>query len=852
MTRPKLREALERVERSPHHWGLFLLAFLAFVVTRNLLEGALGPTGSIGFVYFTSPSALMVLDHFLLFYVSLFLGFSILLSALSGERIGAVMKVMTPAWAIILIPPIFDYIVTSGEGMRISYLLDLRSVIFRFFDPTAALDRVSPGQRVEIVAAMVLAVAYVWIKRWSWLRALVTLPLVYLLLLAHGILPNALARLAWLVSGNPDAPATFIYSAMYRAGGIVPDESRKLALVFILSSCALGWWAFRRHAPEKERALRSNLRPLRTLHYLGMALFGIALGWAVFSPVGVAFTGGGDVLGIFGVALAVLFAFQASVNLNDLFDEEADRIVGASRPLVRGVLSRRDVAVAAGVLAGASLLVALNVKYSTFLLVLLALVLSFAYSAPPLRLKRIPLVSNLSLGVISLLVCMAGFSAFAEERTFALFPPRLGWVIVLAFGLGFAAKDLKDRLGDGATGVVTLPVLLGEKGGRIATAVLVLAGYIVVPVLLPYPMVVLPAILLGFASAAAVMFWRHEHLDRVLLAVCLLFTLMVGVVAVFSVDAVMPGHIPVVEVGSGPAGIDEAADGIAGVPAVVRAKASELRGRQAEAWNDWPRAGEYYAAAAAVFTEDADVHEDAGTAFYQSGDPGAALPLLLAAVDLDPSRPVALQNLALTEARLGRTDVSDDLMRDAVRGGMRPRVFLSLLGDEAARRGEHEIAIDAFTRALRAGQPDIPARLRLGEALLASGRAEDGRTELAMAVDRHPSSAEAHDALGKLYNTTRQPLLAAEQFTEATRLDPDQPVFWNNLGVAEREAGRYRESLAALDTAGRLAPRMVDPYYNRGQVLERMGRSDEARRQYMLALELDPSFAPARAALNES
>jgi tetratricopeptide (TPR) repeat protein len=43
---------------------------------------------------------------------------------------------------------------------------------------------------------------------------------------------------------------------------------------------------------------------------------------------------------------------------------------------------------------------------------------------------------------------------------------------------------------------------------------------------------------------------------------------------------------------------------------------------------------------------------------------------------------------------------------------------------------------------------------------------------------------------------------------------------------------------------------MIDPYYNRGQVFERLGRIDEARRQYLLALEIDPSFAPARAALD--
>ncbi len=826
MKKKTLLEAIREVERSPHHWSVFALAFLALVVARNLLEGALGPRGSIGFVYFSSPSALMVLDHFLLFYVSLFLSFSILLSALARERIGSVMKVMTPAWVIILIPPVLDYIITSGEGMRITYLLDLRSVAFRFFNPTIALDRVSPGQRVEILAACLLAVAYVRIKTLSWFRAAATFLLTYLLLLGHGILPNALARLSWAITEGTAAPLAFIYNVTYRAGGIVPDESRKLALVFILASYALGWVAFRRYAPQKERALRLNTRPLRTLHYLGMAAFGIALGWAIFSPVGLSFTGGGDVLGIIGIALAVLLAFQASVNLNDLFDEESDRIVGASRPLVRGTVGRKDVATAAAVLALGALLAALNVKYSTFLLMLLTLALSFFYSAPPIRLKRIPLISNLSLGVISVLVCMIGFSAFAEERSFALFPPRLAWLIVLSFGLGFAAKDLKDIKGDGATGVVTLPVLLGERAGRIATAVLVLAGYIVVPLFLPYRVLIAPALVLGIGSAIMVLLWKRPHLDRILLAVCLAFTLAIGIITVLNIDQVLPDHIP-----------------------LIKAKATEFAARRAEAWHDFERAGPLYATAAAVFTNDPDIQERAGSTLFQSGDPGRSLPFLEMAVDLDPSRPVALQYLALAESRLGRVDSAVSLIYEAVERAMRPRVFLSLLGDELADRGDHLAASKAFSRALRAGQPEIPARLRLGEALIAMGRMEEARAELQTAVDRRPSSAEAHDALGRLHNISRKPHLAAHEFIRATELDPDEPVFWNNLGVAEREAGRFEEALAALDTAGDLAPGMVDPYYNRGRLFEKLGRNDEARRQYLLALEINPSFTPARAAL---
>ena len=65
-------------------------------------------------------------------------------------------------------------------------------------------------------------------------------------------------------------------------------------------------------------------------------------------------------------------------------------------------------------------------------------------------------------------------------------------------------------------------------------------------------------------------------------------------------------------------------------------------------------------------------------------------------------------------------------------------------------------------------------------------------------------------------------------------------------------AGRHEESLRAIDEATRLDPRASEPYYNRGLTLEATGRTTEARRQYLLALELDPMNLPARSALDRS
>jgi 4-hydroxybenzoate polyprenyltransferase/Flp pilus assembly protein TadD len=817
---------IENLERSPLPWWTAALTFLAFVLARNMLEGALGPSGSLGFVYFASPSALMVLDHFLFFYTSLFLSISLALSILSGQRIGLVMKVVAPAWALVLIPPFLDYALSAGEGVRIAYVLGLRSVLLDFFNPRAALENISIGQRVEILGACLLALAYVRVKSRSWARGIGAFILVYLIMAVHGVLPSALARLWETLTGAVGVPAEFAYRLVFKTGGIVPSESRKLALVFLFSSAFFGWLAFLRYNRKKAHAMLGNLRPLRSIHYVGMAAFGVAFGWVIFSRAGVAFAGGGDVLGIAAVCLAAYCAFQASVALNDLFDVEGDRIVERQRPLVTGALGRRDLLAQFGVFAGLALLLALNVKYATFLLMLLALALSFFYSAPPVRLKRFPLVSSLTLGLVSYLTCLVGFSAFAEERAIAIFPSKLAWVIVLSFGLGFAAKDLKDVEGDEATGVWTLPVVLGSAPGRATVAGLVFLGYLVVPIFLPYPMIVIPAILFGAGSALLVFVWRKRWLDRVLLAASLFFTLVVALLVLTGVTALVPTP-----------------------SAIERGKARELQGRMAESWNDWAAAFSAFADAAAVFPDNVDDQLRAGATAEQDGRYEDAVPYLEKAVDLDPSSSVALEYLITAESKLGRIDDADWLIHETIRDGIRPGLFYEVMGRHLLDTGEPDRAALAYANAIRLGRPDVPARLGLADALARAGRREEAGAQYALAVKLRPSSAEARDAFGRFLVASRRYDEAVAQLEEATRLAPDDAMYWNNLGAAYRLDGRPLESLEAIDEAVRLDPQAAEPYYNRGLTLERMGRKEEARRQYLLALEIDPRNDPARAGL---
>lgn len=845
MLKERLAATVERLETSELRWPWLLVTWLSFIVLRNLMEGVLGPSRAIGFTYFASQSALMVLDHFVLFYASVFLTITLLLSALTGERVDRVIRASIPAWIIVLIPPLFDFLVTFGEGYHISYILSLQGVLVEFFDPRVALDRISPGQRIEIVLACLLAASYVGVKTRRWGRALLTFVLVYVVIGLHGVLPSVFARLSWwmrhdLAGANiPDALSTAggyagsaaaaAYDGAFRSGGIVLEESRKLALLFLITTTVLGWIVYGRAAPTSERAFRFGFRPLRTLHYLGMAALGVAFGWMLFAGEGVRLGSGGDTLGMLGTLLAVLFAFLSSVALNDLCDEEADRISMQPRPLALGMATRRETVVQAGVFATLALLYAINISYATFLIVALSLGLSFIYSSPPARLKRIPLLSTLILGVLSYVTAVAGFSALAGERAFVLFPPSVGWLLVLAFAAAFTAKDLKDVDGDRATGTVTIPTLFGPRAGRVAVAVLVLIGYLLAPLFLPYGLLIWPALVLGIASAVVVLRSHGRREDGLLLTAYLAFAFLVALLIVGNPETVMPNNNP-----------------------IVASRAAELRARECEVFELWPEAADAYALALtplAAPTHHLLIH--AGVAMYRAGRAAEALPVLEEALKHSPTSPLAREYHAAATYELGGVEAALSAATETANQGIRPEFFRGHEGALAAEAGEHGRAGRAYEAALMLGASNAETRIRLSDLFERRGDLPAAARQLELAALANPHSALVANAFGLYLLRRDDPDGSVAHFIRATELDKGNGSYWSNLSAALRETGERERALVAADVAVALSPRLADAYYNRGVAYEELSRADDALQQYLLALEIDPGFGPARDRLVE-
>jgi 4-hydroxybenzoate polyprenyltransferase len=185
-------------------------------------------------------------------------------------------------------------------------------------------------------------------------------------------------------------------------------------------------------------------------------------------------------------AVALASSYVAATALNDLADEEIDKVNhprDAGRPLVEGSATRRELLVLHVLASGLALLAAVPLGERGVGLVAVALVISQIYSARPVRLSYRIAGAPVALGVAyvlvpySLGVVVAGGSLrhAGSALTGALF---------LLFAARIVLKDFRDRVGDARYGKPTILLRFGKTATCATSFSALLAGDVVLAVAL--------------------------------------------------------------------------------------------------------------------------------------------------------------------------------------------------------------------------------------------------------------------------------------------------------------------------------------------------------------------------------
>ncbi len=191
---------------------------------------------------------------------------------------------------------------------------------------------------------------------------------------------------------------------------------------------------------------------------------------------------------IVGVLLAGPFVCATSQAVNDWFDRHVDAINEPHRPIPSGRMPGRSGLVVAWIGTVLSLALSTLLGPWGFGAAVVGLALAWAYSAPPLRLKRNGWWGNAACGLsYEGLAWMTGAAVMAGG---AMPEPR-SMLLALLYSLGahgiMTLNDFKAMEGDRRMGIASLPVQLGpRRAALVAALTMALAQAAVVALLLAW------------------------------------------------------------------------------------------------------------------------------------------------------------------------------------------------------------------------------------------------------------------------------------------------------------------------------------------------------------------------------
>ena len=168
---------------------------------------------------------------------------------------------------------------------------------------------------------------------------------------------------------------------------------------------------------------------------------------------------------IIGLTMAAVLN-AASNALNQIYDLDIDRVNKPKRPLPSGRLDLRDAWTFTWIAYAIALTLAWFVqpggRHECFWIVLVATAITFLYSVPPFRTKRLGIWANVTIAIPrGVLLKVAGWSSV--KTVFGLEP----WFIGAIFGLfllgASTTKDFADMEGDARGGCRTLPIIYGVR-----------------------------------------------------------------------------------------------------------------------------------------------------------------------------------------------------------------------------------------------------------------------------------------------------------------------------------------------------------------------------------------------------
>jgi choline-sulfatase len=244
-----------------------------------------------------------------------------------------------------------------------------------------------------------------------------------------------------------------------------------------------------------------------------------------------------------------------------------------------------------------------------------------------------------------------------------------------------------------------------------------------------------------------------------------------------------------------------------------------------------------------------DGHLSLGNKFSEAGRHAEAIASFRRALELQPDYSLALTNLALAYKRARRLDDAEVGFQRVLELDPENRQALFNLGEIYLFKKDYSKARQVFARGL-VEEEDSPIFLRQsGIVYYYLGELERAETQLKSSLAARADIDSAHFTLALLYEKTGRLAEAEAEYLAERRLHPDHLRAAFNLARLYGNSGRRAEQIAALEEVVRLDPRWAVGHFHLAKAYRDSGGPGEEQKALRAAergLELDPesSWAP--------
>lgn len=465
--------------------GCFI-TFIACLLLRDFLEAFTQPARN--FFNADSLSVLITVIHFNAFYLGIALSLALALHFVTRSPITSLLKVILPCFILLMIAPITDYFFPHNEVYGYTYFSTFEnySLIASYFSFYGQFSGATLGMKLEIFTGLIGVFLYVYDKTHQYWKALFASWLAYTIIFIFAASQFVLKGLADLIG------MTYMPSGM------------SFLSYFFIVNFFLGAWVCYLANKNHFLTVLHELPILRVLNYELMFLFGICIAFqADFAALKSVIQANPMLLiDIVLLVIAILFACLFVMTVNNLEDIEIDKISNADRAVVSGKIGRETYRDISSICLGLAVAYAAPVGTQAVFFILLFMGVYYLYSAPPLRLKQVTLLSKLAISGNSLLLLLLGY--WVVQHHFQMLSSlnipmwHLAAMFVL-FTLAANFIDLKDVAGDKAAGVNTLPVVIGMQPAQYFCGLAFFLSYLSMWLILPISQFFLGCLFAGAA-----------------------------------------------------------------------------------------------------------------------------------------------------------------------------------------------------------------------------------------------------------------------------------------------------------------------------------------------------------------